>query len=102
MKAQIIVHCNENPIYVFPEKELCGLCPDFHIHVSVSDLYIPRIGLLIFLQQNRETDPWNIKIVHRNINVEIGTAAAHFFSGNICLKFRCCVFAVYPRYEDLS
>jgi hypothetical protein len=20
-------HCNENPIYVFPEKELCGLSP---------------------------------------------------------------------------
>ncbi len=36
------VHCNENPIYVFPEKELRGLRPIFHIHVSVSDLYIPR------------------------------------------------------------
>jgi hypothetical protein len=37
------MHCNKNPIYVFPEKELRGLCPNFHIHVSVSDLYIPRI-----------------------------------------------------------
>jgi|LakMenE18May11ns_1017448.scaffolds.fasta_scaffold5863496_1 hypothetical protein len=27
-------------IYVFPEKELRGLSPDFHIHVSVSDLYV--------------------------------------------------------------
>ncbi len=34
-------HCNENPIYVLPEKELRGLSPNFHIHVSVSDLYIP-------------------------------------------------------------
>ncbi len=32
-------HCNENLIYVFPEKELHGLSPHFHIHVSVSDLY---------------------------------------------------------------
>ncbi len=34
--------------------------PNFHIHVSVSDLYFPRIGshtVHIFLQQNRQTDP---------------------------------------------
>jgi hypothetical protein len=37
-------HCNENPIYVFSEKELHVLSPSFHIHVSISDLYIPRIG----------------------------------------------------------
>jgi hypothetical protein len=54
------VHCNENPIYVFPEKELRGLSPNFHIHVSVSDLYIPRIDLIVFLQQNRQTDRGNI------------------------------------------
>ncbi len=42
-------HCNGNPIYVLPEKELCGLSPNFHIHVSVNDLYIPRIGPHIFL-----------------------------------------------------
>ncbi len=34
-------HCKEIWIYVFPEKELRGLSPIFHIHVSVSDLYIP-------------------------------------------------------------
>jgi hypothetical protein len=27
--------------YVFPEKNLRGLSPNFRIHVSVSDLYIP-------------------------------------------------------------
>jgi hypothetical protein len=37
-------HCPENQIYVFPEKELRGLSPNSYIHVSVSDLYIPRIG----------------------------------------------------------
>ncbi len=31
-----------------------------HIHVSVSDLYIPRIGPHIFLQQNRQTSRGNI------------------------------------------
>jgi hypothetical protein len=34
-------HCNENRIYVFPEKELRGLSPNSYVHVSVSDLYIP-------------------------------------------------------------
>ncbi len=48
-------------LHVFPEKELHGLSPNSRIHVSVSDLYIPRIGLqLIFLQQNRQTDRENI------------------------------------------
>ncbi len=47
------IHCNENLIYVFPEKELRGLSSNFYIYVSVSDLYIPRIRTHIFLQQNR-------------------------------------------------
>jgi hypothetical protein len=38
------IHCNENPTYVFLFWELRGLSPSFHIHMSVSDLYIPRIG----------------------------------------------------------
>ncbi len=36
-----------------PREELCSLSPKFHIHVSVSDLYIPTFGPPIFLQQNR-------------------------------------------------
>jgi hypothetical protein len=64
-----IAHCvsmpacstlKENPIYVLPEKKLCGLSPNFHIHVSVSDLHIPTIGPPIFLQQNRQTERGNI------------------------------------------
>jgi hypothetical protein len=54
------MHCNENPIYVFTEKKLRGFSLSFHIHVSVSDLYIPTFGPPIFLQQNRQTDPRNI------------------------------------------
>ncbi len=42
-------HCDENLGYVFPEKELRGFSPNIHIHVSVSDLYIPRIGPHIYL-----------------------------------------------------
>ncbi len=63
-------HCHENPIYVFPERELPGSSPNFHIHVSVVDLYTPRICPHIFLQQNRQADGGNIKIA------QIGTGAA--------------------------
>jgi hypothetical protein len=52
-------HCTENPIDVFPEKELRSLSPN-SIHVSVSDLCIARIGPHIWLQQNGQTDPGNI------------------------------------------
>jgi hypothetical protein len=44
---------------IFPEKELRGHSPNFHIHVSVSDLYIPTIDLPILLQENMWTDPGN-------------------------------------------
>ena len=54
------LHCNGNSVYVFLFWELRGPSPNFHIHVSVSDLNIPGIGPHIWLQQNRQTDPGNI------------------------------------------
>ncbi len=36
---------------IFPEKEYRGLSPSFHIHVSVSDLYISTMGLFILLEE---------------------------------------------------
>ncbi len=52
-------------LYTVPkirEKELCDQVPNSYIHVSVSDLYIPNIGLPIWLhlQQYRQTDPGNM------------------------------------------
>ncbi len=54
-------HYNENPIYVFLLWELRGHSPNFHIHVSVSDLYMySQNRSKYFLQQNREILSVNI------------------------------------------
>jgi hypothetical protein len=41
----------ENLKQKFPEKENQGLSPNLHIHVSVSELYIPRMGLPFLLEE---------------------------------------------------
>jgi hypothetical protein len=55
-----------------PRYETVRPAPNSYIHLSVSDLYIFRIGLPIWLQQNRQTNPGNILIAHRYNNVVIG------------------------------
>jgi hypothetical protein len=51
------VHCTlqrknaENSKQIFPEKEYRGLSPNFHIHVSVSELYIPTMELPFLLKE---------------------------------------------------
>jgi hypothetical protein len=50
----------ENSKQIFPEKELRGHSPNFHIHVSVSDLFIPKIDPPILPQKNMWTEPGNI------------------------------------------
>ncbi len=77
-------HCNENPIHVFPEKELSGLSTNFHIHVSVSvysqdrSVHIfsysrPIVGIYKSL-----TDTWMWKSGQRPRNS---------FARNICFEF---------------
>jgi hypothetical protein len=38
------MHCPEKSKQIFPKIKLCSLIPNFYLHVSVSDLYIPTIG----------------------------------------------------------
>ncbi len=38
-----MLHCSEDLIFAFLFWELGGLSPNFHIHVSLSDLYFPSI-----------------------------------------------------------
>jgi hypothetical protein len=92
-EAFLHMHCKEILIYVFPGKELRGLSHNFHIHVAVSDLYIPTFGIPIFLQQNRQTDQRNMYFAHRNMNV---------FIGNICFKFSVLCLCSVQRLEETS
>ncbi len=41
----------ENLKEKFPEKEYRGLSPNFYIHVSVRELYVPTMGLPILLEE---------------------------------------------------
>jgi hypothetical protein len=60
LALDVRLHCTEDPIYIFPEMKLRGLVPNSCIHVSGSDLYIPRTSLPFWLQQNRQTGPGKI------------------------------------------
>jgi hypothetical protein len=75
-----VQRCNtENSKQIFPEKELHSLSPNFHIHVSVSDLYSSTIGLSNLFCCRKICGPiLEIYIAYRNMNVEIGTEAAQF------------------------
>ncbi len=75
-------HGTKNPIYVFPERKLRGFILNSYNHVSVINLYIPRVGLSIWLQQNRQTDLGNIEISDRYMNVELGDRTLQFCFGN--------------------
>ncbi len=58
---------------LFPKQNYNLLPLSSYTHMSVRDLYISRIGLPIMLQENMWTNPGNILIDHRHINVEIET-----------------------------
>jgi hypothetical protein len=53
-------HCTEIPIYVLPGMKLRGLGLNSNIHVSVSDLYIPRIGPPFWVQPRYPLKNWEL------------------------------------------
>ncbi len=74
-------------MYSFSGNCSAGLRPNFHIHVSVRDLYIPRIGshiscsrigisILRIYKTLTDTGMW-----------KLGLWPSNSFSGNICFNF---------------
>jgi hypothetical protein len=95
-------HCNVNPIYGFLFCELRGLSPNFHIHVSVIDLYIPTIDLAILLQEicGPILRIYNCSQTHECGNLDCGWAIP--FLRIFVSNFRNWFFAVRSTSEDLQ
>ncbi len=77
--------------------ELRGLSPNFHIHVSVTDLYIPRIGPHISCSRMGRSMVVIYKLLTDTWMWKLGLWPSNSFSGNICFEFRYWFFAVYSR-----
>jgi hypothetical protein len=84
----------ENSKQLFPEKELHGPSPNFHIHVPVSDLYIPTFDLPILLQKYADQSWENIigSQTHEYGNWDCGRAIPR--KGIHKWDFRCSAWSV--------
>ncbi len=93
------LQCKQDPICVFPEMKLLGLVPNFHIHVSVSDLHIPKDSPP---KEERSSEYINRSQIHIHEwrNWEWGCPVS--FLGISVSNFRYSVFAVRPRYAHPS
>ncbi len=94
---------------LFPKQNYNILSPSFHIHVSMSSWYFPRISLPILLQPNRQTYSGNISMAHRHMNVGTGNETAQFhFWGIHKSNFRYSVggalscLVKHPPFKDAS
>ncbi len=80
-----LLHCTENQIYVFPEKELRGLSPKAYIHFPVSDLYMYSQYLSTYLAAAKKTDrSWkyiNLLQIYES-RIELGDRTLQFCFGN--------------------
>ena len=77
------------------------LLSQFHIHVHVSDLYIPTIGLPILLQENMWTDPGNIWIAQTHSCGKWGLGPRSSFSMNTQMGFslQCTIWYDVPNSD---
>ncbi len=89
------LHCKGNSVYIFLFWELRGLSPNFYIHVSVSDLYIPRIGSHISSSRNGSSIVGIYKSLKDTWMWKLGLSPDIPFLGIFASNFRHFFFAVY-------
>ncbi len=93
---KFLPHYIENPIYVFLFCELRGLSPNFHIHVSMSDLYIFPGSVHIIPAAESADQSWEyLSQTHECGNWDCGRAIP--FLGIFVSNFRYWFFAVCMR-----
>ncbi len=75
-------------IYVLPEMKLRGLSSNFHIQVSVSNLYIiPRLVHLFSCSRMGRHRSWEYINRSQIHECRMGLGPRSFISGNICFEF---------------
>jgi hypothetical protein len=92
-------HNTENSKQIFPERELRGLIPNFHIHVSLRYFYIPSIGRPILLQENMWSDSGNRSQTHECGNWDWSRTIP--FLGIHKWDFRCSVDSEVKKWKTL-
>ncbi len=93
-RLQLPSHTATNIRFMYSQKRVRPYS-HFHIHVSVRDLYIPRIDPHIFLQTDRLWEYINRSQTHECRNWDWGRAI--LFLGIFVLNFRYWFFAVQYR-----
>ncbi len=95
----------ENLKQIFPEKEYRGLSPNFHIHVSVSELYIPTMALPFLLEEicgpilgkyKSLTNTWMLKFPEKEYINGIAVAV-QITNESISYHLYICTFIVMGR-----
>jgi hypothetical protein len=88
LKNEKSMHCNENLIHVFIEKELRSLSPNLHIHESVRDLYVYSQDRSTYFpaaeQADRSWECINCSQTQECGNWDSGRTIPF---GNTCIKF---------------
>jgi hypothetical protein len=100
MDNRYSTHCREKSIYVFLFWELLGLSPIFHIHLLVSDSYIPGIGPHISCSRIGRSIVGIYKSLTNTWMWKLGLWPRNSLSGNICFKFS--VLVLYREMELMS
>jgi hypothetical protein len=96
-------HNTENSKQIFPGKELRGYSPNFNIDVSVSDLYIPLIGIAYSAVGQYVGRTWeyiDCSQTHECGNWDRGRAIP--FLGTHKFKFICSANTVQLRLHSLQ